>query len=263
MTPLTANAKQSEQPAMRADWVDRIFMRLTGRFGNTFTNRYASGQLMTVRQCDINGSLADMQVDMGILAAKTVWAQELADFTKHDIKRGLEARYSYAPSCDDFIKAARLVDYEALFCEASKGHMARRNNDDKFIWSNPVSFWAGVEFGVYDLLNGQYDRVKMRWQSCVDRISRQGCSHVPDLAKQLSAPEFKKNSEVAKKAMGAMKNILGKVNGRQYWTNLINSEGFEQLPLITKQMAAEGLRNLGCAVPENAVPYLKKREAAA
>ena len=71
------------------EWVDRIFMRLHGRFGNSFTDKFKLGQI-------VNG------VDIGIANAKQVWAEELAGISPNRIKNALLHNYDYAPSCDQF-----------------------------------------------------------------------------------------------------------------------------------------------------------------
>ena len=72
-----------------AEWIDRIFMRLHGRFGNSFTDKFKLGQI-------VDG------VDIGIANAKQVWAEELAGISPNRIKNALLHNYDYAPSCDQF-----------------------------------------------------------------------------------------------------------------------------------------------------------------
>lgn len=72
------------------DWIERIFMRLHGRFGNNFTDKFKIGQL------DVNGR------DIGIENAKQVWSEELAGISADRIKTALLHQYEYAPSCDQF-----------------------------------------------------------------------------------------------------------------------------------------------------------------
>ena len=71
------------------EWVDRIFMRLHGRFGNNFTDKFKLGQI-------VDG------MDIGIANSKQVWAEELAGISGDRIKVALEHNYDYAPSCDQF-----------------------------------------------------------------------------------------------------------------------------------------------------------------
>jgi len=87
------------------EWVERIFQRLHGRFGNTFTDKFKLGQL------DLKGQ------DIGMLNAKSVWATELAGVSAERLKAGLDAKYTYAPNCDEFLKnchVSHIQDYKAL-----------------------------------------------------------------------------------------------------------------------------------------------------
>lgn len=73
-----------------SEWIDRIFMRLHGRFGNSFIDKFKSGKL------DADGN------DTGLMNAKIVWAEELAGISAERIKNALLHNYDYAPSCDQF-----------------------------------------------------------------------------------------------------------------------------------------------------------------
>jgi hypothetical protein len=95
----------NKQP-LPLEWINRIFMRLHGRFGNTFFDKYRIGTLNAQGQ------------DIGIENAKVVWSEELSGTSPERIKAALEANYEYAPSCDDF-KAncyirKQVEDYKAL-----------------------------------------------------------------------------------------------------------------------------------------------------
>lgn len=72
------------------EWIERIFMRLHGRFGNPFLDKF--------RTNEINASGGDV----GIENAKVVWSQELAGVNSARITNALRASYTYPPSCDDF-----------------------------------------------------------------------------------------------------------------------------------------------------------------
>lgn len=79
----------NKQP-LPLEWIERIFSRLHGRFGNSFTDKFKMGQY------DAHGN------DIGLLNAKHVWSEELAGISPERIKNGLLATYEYAPSCDQF-----------------------------------------------------------------------------------------------------------------------------------------------------------------
>ena len=92
--------------ALPIEWIERIFLRLHGRFGNTFFDKYRIGQT------NANGD------DVGLENAKLIWSQELAGMTAERITNGLKASYEFAPSCDDFkakcVTEAKVNDYIAL-----------------------------------------------------------------------------------------------------------------------------------------------------
>lgn len=58
------------RPRLPDSWVDRIFFRLLGTYGSQFT--------MTFSKVDDKGR------DIGMMAAKEVWAQELGGFADRD-----------------------------------------------------------------------------------------------------------------------------------------------------------------------------------
>lgn len=82
------------------EWIEKIFMRLHGRFGNPFLAKYRVGQIDQATGEDI-----------GVLNAKQVWAQELAHLTPQRISKALVAKYDSmnGPSADDFFRAATPV----------------------------------------------------------------------------------------------------------------------------------------------------------
>lgn len=91
------------------EWIDRIFIRLHGRFGNNFLDKFKTGQV------DASGN------DLGILNAKHVWSEELAGMSVDRIKNALLHSYDYAPSCDQFKAQCKTTsklpehnDYKAL-----------------------------------------------------------------------------------------------------------------------------------------------------
>jgi hypothetical protein len=75
---------------LQIKWVEKIFMRLHGRFGNAFFDKFRIGQLNQAGQ------------DIGIENAKIVWSEELSGVTPEGLSQALSASYEYAPSCDDF-----------------------------------------------------------------------------------------------------------------------------------------------------------------
>ena len=92
-----------------SEWIERIFLRLHGRFGNNFLEKFKLGQF------DAEGN------DLGILNAKQVWSEELSGMSAERIKHALHHNYDYAPSCDQFKAQCKIPahnpehqDYKAL-----------------------------------------------------------------------------------------------------------------------------------------------------
>lgn len=83
----------NKQPLPK-EWVERIFMRLHGRFGNEFLNKFKTGDV-------VNGS------DVGIENAKLTWADELSGVSAERIKNALDTKFEKAPSCDMFLLACK------------------------------------------------------------------------------------------------------------------------------------------------------------
>ncbi|AEJ01237.1 hypothetical protein Nit79A3_1405 [Nitrosomonas sp. Is79A3] len=138
-----------------SNWVDQIFKRFHGRFGNRFLAEYCTGIIC-----------ADGQ-DMGISNAKNVWGEELAGFTPEEIKRGLSAQYPFMPDCDKFKLACRpTIDYEQAFVEAVEQMHRRKTGNDE--WSNPAIYWAAADIG-NDLNNHPYQSIRARWKSAFDK----------------------------------------------------------------------------------------------
>lgn len=103
------------------EWIERIFMRLHGRFGNTFFNKFKIGTL------NANGE------DAGIVNAKATWAYELAGISPDRLKAALDAQYEHAPSCDEFKSNCyirkQVEDYKTL--AAPLDIEANRKNAEK------------------------------------------------------------------------------------------------------------------------------------
>lgn len=142
--------------ALPAKWIEEIFKRFHGRFGNRFIAEFSTGQT------DANGR------DKGIENAKHVWGEELSGFAAEEIKRGLSAQYEYLPDCDKFKLACRpSINLEQAFCEAVD--QMHRRKDAKDEWSSPLIYWAAVELG-NDLNNYPYQSIKGRWKSAFDKV---------------------------------------------------------------------------------------------
>lgn len=86
--------------------VANIFRHLRGRFGSPFVDRYRSGKIVPDGQPNAGK-------DTGLLEAMDVWAHELAGLTVADIEHGLNSKFKFPPSCDEFVQACLQRDYSA------------------------------------------------------------------------------------------------------------------------------------------------------
>ncbi|MBY0475438.1 MAG: hypothetical protein K2Q13_10330 [Nitrosomonas sp.] len=137
------------------NWVEEIFKRFHGRFGNRFLAEYSTGKI------------GKNTLDEGIENAKKVWGEELAGFTPEEIKRGLSAQYDYLPDCDKFKVACRpTIDLERAFYEAVDQMHRRKEAKDK--WSSAIIYWAAATLG-NDLKNFPYASIKVRWKAAIDK----------------------------------------------------------------------------------------------
>lgn len=190
-----------------SNWVDQIFKRFHGRFGNRFLAEYCTGIVGEDGQ------------DMGISNAKNVWGEELAGFTPEEIKRGLSAQYPFLPDCDKFKLACRpTIDYEQAFVEAVEQMHRRKTGKDK--WSNPAIYWAAAEIG-NDLNNHPYQSIRARWKSSFDKAREKVAdgrlpNMVPERLVVIPAPgKVTVSKEEAAKRFEEVRKILNKkiVNG--------------------------------------------------
>lgn len=136
-------------------WVNKIFMRLHGRFGNQFLSQFATGSLTAEKK------------DEGIENAKQVWGSALADLAPHEIMRGLDATYSYLPNCDTFKLASR--NYESDFHHAIEQMRLRESGED--VWESPAIYWAAVRLGG-DIANHPYKSIECRWKQALDQANK-------------------------------------------------------------------------------------------
>lgn len=137
-------------------WVERIFMRLHGRFGNQFFDKFRAGKL------DANGN------DVGIENAKRVWGEELGGFSVEEIKTGLAARFAYPPSLDEFMLACRpKSNAKAEWAEAVEQMRIRLEAQGRDRWSRPQVYWAALDIGWHDLNLLSWDSIRARWEAAL------------------------------------------------------------------------------------------------
>ena len=241
MSSLMANVQHWRSPMSQLDgisMIDHLFNRFDGMYPNVFKANFKNHDAME--------------------NWKNAWAEGFIEdgVTLQEIKGGLvysRREYDYPPSYAKFLKACRYCDYETLFIEAVKGHGKRAHNE-KYDFKYPVSYFAGVRFGVYDMRNSVYKDVKERWKNCVDTVMRKGFGEVPEVLPALSHEHIKADPENVKKVMGCVSEVLGKQpKGVKHWLNVASKK---DLPFISYKLAAEGLQGLGHPIPEELLSKL-------
>lgn len=185
-----------------AKWIEEIFKRFHGRFGNRFLAEYSTGRTGKDGQ------------DEGVENAKRVWAEELSGFTPDEIKRGLSAQYAFMPDCDKFKLACRpTIDYEQAFVEAVEQMHQRKAGKDK--WSNPAIYWAAAEIG-NDLNNHPYQSIRARWKASFDKAREKIAdgrlpNSVPERLVALPSPgKVTVSKEEAARRFAEVRSILDK-----------------------------------------------------
>lgn len=145
----SSNVVKFEQlsTAKRSEWIDRLFARLGAMYGSKFKAMW-DGQ-------DIAG-------------VKSVWMDDLAEFTPAEITVGVNAckTREWPPTLPEFIRLCRpSIDYERAFYDAID-QMRRRDsgNDD---WPSAATYWAAVSIG-RDLVCRPYVELRARWSKAVD-----------------------------------------------------------------------------------------------
>jgi hypothetical protein len=170
--PLTQNLQEFDP--LPESWTERIFMRLHGRFGNPFLDKYRAGKLNAAGD------------DVGIENAKKVWAEELAGYSPVEIKRGLVKQFTYPPSCDEFKLACRPpIDNRAEWAEACEQMRIRLQGNQRDSWSRPEVYWAAVSIGQFDLNNLSWEQIKTRWANAIANAKTDA---IPEYRVQLPAP---------------------------------------------------------------------------
>jgi hypothetical protein len=136
-------SKVVSSKALPAGLVEGIFSRMICWYGDKFVKTW---------------SIAD-PVQM-----KAVWAEDLADMTERELKRGLAScrQLEWPPSLPQFRNLCREpLDYEGAFYEAA------RNYGVAHTWSAPAVYWAAVKLGS-DVRMLPYAVVRNRWIQALD-----------------------------------------------------------------------------------------------
>lgn len=131
----------------QSEWIDRLFARLWAMYGNKFSQMWV-GQ-------DIN-------------AVKSVWREDLAEFTPNEIAHGVDAckTHDWPPSLPEFVKLCRPgIDYERAYYDAAQQLTLRTNNRD--VWPFAALYWAAQTMA-YEIGSLPYSANVKRWRKALD-----------------------------------------------------------------------------------------------
>lgn len=167
--------------AIPNSWVEKLFERMAGLYGNKFLDMWGKTDLLQV---------------------KAIWAQELGKLTKDEIARGANSliNQDWCPTLPQFIKLCKPdIDSVAAYYEAING-VVTREHGEMGEWSHPAIFWASVRIGAFDLKNQSYSAIKNRWEKALsEEISKGQWPVIPAPQLSLSAPTIKFNKQIADK----------------------------------------------------------------
>lgn len=246
--PLT-EAQKATFAALPDAWTERIFMRLHGRFGNAFYDKFRIGQV-------VNGE------DVGVLNAKSVWGEELAELTPDEIKRGLQAKYSFPPSCDEFKAACRPdLDDETLFHQACACALRRKYGEPEN-WPSNRLFWAYQRIGG-DLLGDRTRELRKRFAVAYAEAAADENKPIPQASQAAALPAPGKTTisqAEAKKRTDTLKQAaqIGKSTQFTSWAYAIANDPAD-VPTISIERAIKAFIAWGVEIPQKLVDYIETK----
>ena len=167
--------------AIPDSWVEKLFERMVGLYGNKFLDMWGKTDLLQV---------------------KAIWAQELGKLTREEIAKGANAliKQEWCPTLPQFIKLCRTdIDAVTAYYEAVNG-VVNREKGEMGEWSHPAIFWASVKVGAFDLKNQTYSNIKARWERALDEeINKGQWADIPQAQIALPAPATPVSKDIAEK----------------------------------------------------------------
>lgn len=180
------------QPPLRADWIERLFDRMSGMYGARFADAWRGVDPERV---------------------KRTWSEELAGFSGDEIARGVTALKTrdWPPTLPEFAKLCRPPsDSRADWAEACEQMRIRLKGNGEDLWSRPQVYWAAVAVGAYDLNSMAWEQIKTRWTNALERAK---ADQIPEYRAALPAPGRQTvTREEAADRMGELRNMVGGVS---------------------------------------------------
>lgn len=184
MNPLTL---PQNAPALPETWVERIFQRME----NYYLGKWIDGF----------GGIPRERV-------KQAWAEELADFTAEELKRGLDACKTkiWPPTLPEFMTLCRPpVDTKAEWAEACEQMRIRHQGHGEDKWSRPEVYWAAVKIGQYDLNQFTWEQMRARWERALDEAKS---DPIPEYLAALPTPGHYTTPEEAERCLKEIRAML-------------------------------------------------------
>jgi hypothetical protein len=216
--------------AIPDSWVEKLFERMVGLYGNKFLDMWGKTDLLQV---------------------KAIWAQELGKLSREEIAKGANAliNQEWCPTLPQFIKLCRTdIDSVTAYYEAVNGVVAREKGEIGE-WSHPAIFWASVKVGSFDLKNQTYSNIKARWERALDEeINKGEWSDIPQAQIALPPPATPATKDIAEKYL-AETQIIKKQESKtdhKRWAKIIlqrEKDGDKTLTHIQLSMAKDAMKN--------------------
>lgn len=162
---------------------------------------------------------ATMWDGQNMAGVKSVWMEDLAEFSTAEIAAGVGAckTREWPPTLPEFIRLCRpSIDYERAFYDAVEQMNKRNKGDDK--WPSAAIYWAAVSLG-RDLIDRPYPDLRARWAKAVDdalAAVRSGAKPdtVPPRLEALPEPgKATLDAEKTRENLGRLKAMVGMVAG--------------------------------------------------
>lgn len=216
--------------AIPDSWVEKLFERMVGLYGNKFLDMWGKTDLLQV---------------------KAIWAQELGKLSRDEIAKGANAliNQEWCPTLPQFIKLCRTdIDAVTAYYEAVNGVIVREKGEIGE-WSHPAIFWASVKIGSFDLKNQTYSNIKARWERALDEeINKGQWSDIPQAQIALPPPATPATKDIAEKYL-AETQIIKKQESKtdhKRWAKIImqrEKDGDKTLTHIQLSMTKDAMKN--------------------
>lgn len=237
MNQLANATSPAPAPSLPDSWAERIFQRME--------NFYLS------KWVDSFGSIPRERV-------KQAWAEELAEYTPSEIKRGLEACRTrvWPPTLPEFLLMCRpVMDARTEWAEACEQMRIRLEGKGADVWSRPGVYWAAVSIGWYDLNSTAWEQIKTRWTNALTNAK---ADQIPEYRAALPAPG--KQTVTREEAVDRMAEIRSKVEAISL-PGTTKAGTAWAYSLMVREAAGEHVETIAAQFWREALGYPKDQDA--